>query len=697
MAAMATTAAELRKLCSQLRSFTRRRVMKKILLLALLFLAPSLAAQSTTVSATVQDPDAVVYGNGTVTVAFVPAQNFPSSTYVWSGGALSQTITGTTNSGGTFSVSIPSNGSISPAGSQWSFTVCSYNGMSCATAIVTVVGSTQSITTQLNANAPLVIASGLFVPKSLGATGVTLTAWGSPNNSSNIIQVYDYLGNTLFSVSAAGAVTCVSGCGGGGGTPGGSNTQYQYNNAGAFGGVPDLTFNGTHTTTLGASGILTLAAGATLNGLTVPMLPTAIPNANLANVATTVNGQTCTLGSTCTITSGLVSGLTTGFFPKAASATSLGNTLCDEGITTANQITCTDTAGIAAVSYNTTGSNGGVLGTEGTGAGLTAAAGVDLLWPDSTAHRWKFNPNNAGGLDMVGIAAAGTANDCVKLAANGIDIVDNGSACGSGGSGTVTVVSSGSLTSTALVTGGGTTTLQTPSATATLSSGGNMSLPGTLGVTGHVTLEGVTSTGATGTGNLVFGTSPTFVTPVLGTPSSGNGSNLTALNASNVSSGNLAIAREPTGKTVITTSQYTNATTGFTNLGLLGSTGLTLAASTNYVGRCVGIYQGSVSTASPNIQFTGPASPTLVNIVFFAQTSTAAASTNNATTSTGSAFSSAIGPAAITTSAANLGFWIEFLVQNGTTAGTLALQMKSAGTGTVTVQQGAYCTYDIAQ
>src|SRR5262249_48167605 len=36
------------------------------------------------------------------------------------------------------------------------------------------------------------------------------------------------------------------------------------------------------------------------------------------------------------------------------------------------------------------------------------------------------------------------------------------------GSGTVTVVGSGSLTSTALVTGGGTTTIQTPSATATL-------------------------------------------------------------------------------------------------------------------------------------------------------------------------------------------------------------------------------------
>lgn len=33
--------------------------------------------------------------------------------------------------------------------------------------------------------------------------------------------------------------------GGGGGTPGGSTTQYQYNNAGAFGGVPSMTYDGT--------------------------------------------------------------------------------------------------------------------------------------------------------------------------------------------------------------------------------------------------------------------------------------------------------------------------------------------------------------------------------------------------------------------------------------------------------------------
>jgi len=50
-------------------------------------------------------------------------------------------------------------------------------------------------------------------------------------------------------------------------------------------------------------------------------------------------------------------------------------------------------------------------------------------------------------------------------------------------SGTVTVVSAGSVTSTAIITGGGSQTIQTPSATSTLSSSGNMSLAGSMTAT----------------------------------------------------------------------------------------------------------------------------------------------------------------------------------------------------------------------
>jgi hypothetical protein len=73
---------------------------------------------------------------------------------------------------------------------------------------------------------------------------------------------------------------------------------------------------------------------------------------------------------------------------------------------------------------------------------------------------------------------------------------------GGGGSGTVTVVSSGSLSNTALVTGGGSNSLQTPDAAATMDQSGNISTPGGLTTgsgssqSGLVVLSGSASGGA---------------------------------------------------------------------------------------------------------------------------------------------------------------------------------------------------------
>lgn len=148
------------------------------------------------------------------------------------------------------------------------------------------------------------------------------------------------------------------------------------------------------------------------------------------------------------------------------------------------------------------------------------------------------------------------------------------------GSGTVTVVSAGTLTSTALVTGGGSQTLQTPSATSTMDSSGNISTPGSLtsgaggsaagalqlgqgsapsaGTTAVTIYAGAAVTsytmrlpataatgfmlgtntagdvvqtfvGSTGSGSVVLATSAILVTPVLGTPTSGTLTNATGL------------------------------------------------------------------------------------------------------------------------------------------------------------------------
>lgn len=81
---------------------------------------------------------------------------------------------------------------------------------------------------------------------------------------------------------------------------------------------------------------------------------------------------------------------------------------------------------------------------------------------------------------------------------------------------TYTLFGNGSSYTGALTLGsGGNIAVNTNKFTVAASTG-NTLVAGTLSVTGHVTLEAITSTGATGTGKLVFDTTPTLVTPVLG-------------------------------------------------------------------------------------------------------------------------------------------------------------------------------------
>jgi hypothetical protein len=95
----------------------------------------------------------------------------------------------------------------------------------------------------------------------------------APNTAANAIYVGAVIikGDGTFAVDAdftilpGGLFRGVGGGGGGGGTttPGGSNTQIQYNNNGAFGGVPNLTWDGT---TLHATGSFTGSFTGSLQG-----------------------------------------------------------------------------------------------------------------------------------------------------------------------------------------------------------------------------------------------------------------------------------------------------------------------------------------------------------------------------------------------------------------------------------------------
>ena len=131
--------------------------------------------------------------------------------------------------------------------------------------------------------------------------------------------------------------------------------------------------------------------------------------------------------------SGGISGLTTGFLPKAASSTSLANSLCDEGITTANTFTCGDTSGatflgtvkaaaalVAGTLPTACGTATGIwCATEGSTAG-TPTSGQDYIRAD-TSHKLLCSIN--GGAEVpcstysatsTAFATATTAGTCVS-------------------------------------------------------------------------------------------------------------------------------------------------------------------------------------------------------------------------------------------------------------------------------------------
>jgi len=112
-----------------------------------------------------------------------------------------------------------------------------------------------------------------------------------------------------------------------------------------------------------------VAGAAGFNSLVVADLPTNIPNANLANPSTTVNTQTCTLGSSCTITyanipAGAIANTTTATTQSAGDSTT--DVATDAFVTTAvnNAIAAVNPA--VAVLAATTGSN--LTGTYSNGA-----------------------------------------------------------------------------------------------------------------------------------------------------------------------------------------------------------------------------------------------------------------------------------------------------------------------------------------
>jgi hypothetical protein len=128
--------------------------MKKFATLAIITFAAFVHAQSTTVSTTgVVDTDSQAWAGGTYTISFVPSGGLSPAAYNWNGGTMvgHTQFTGSLNSSGAFSVAIPSNALIYPGGTQWNVQVCPNATSGCVSLNTAVSGTTQSLTTALNA------------------------------------------------------------------------------------------------------------------------------------------------------------------------------------------------------------------------------------------------------------------------------------------------------------------------------------------------------------------------------------------------------------------------------------------------------------------------------------------------------------------------------------------------------------------
>jgi hypothetical protein len=117
-----------------------------------------------------------------------------------------------------------------------------------------------------SSNSTLTTLSALSLPGSQ----VTGNISGNAANVTGIVAVANGGTGTATPSLVAGTNITISGSfpnqtinASGGGTPGGSNTQVQYNNAGAFAGSANLTFNGTTLTAAGLAGPLNGTVGAT--------------------------------------------------------------------------------------------------------------------------------------------------------------------------------------------------------------------------------------------------------------------------------------------------------------------------------------------------------------------------------------------------------------------------------------------------
>lgn len=196
----------------------------------------------------------------------------------------------------------------------------------------------------------------------------------------------------------AGNLTWAAGGGGGNGSPGGSNTQVQFNDAGNFGGDTDFTYNKTtNVLTVGNINAGNVSGNHSGSGSGLTNIPG-------ANVTGTVPSATSATSATLAVSSLTAGTVTTGAQPNI---TSVG-TLTSLGVS--GNITAANVNGGNAVTANFFIGDGGLL-TNVTANGSTYSnSNVASYLPTYTGNVGAGNVNATGTVYTSGISSTGLSS-----------------------------------------------------------------------------------------------------------------------------------------------------------------------------------------------------------------------------------------------------------------------------------------------